>query len=176
MKQLQLVLIVGLVATLVGVTYAKPTKEPSTSFQSVENHEGHVREGPRFLAEILFTATFAEQLEVLDSLDGWLQVRRRGDKEVGWIHASAMTYQEIILRPADKKTKQRLRKGDMALAGRGFREDAERSYRKKHTDLEPGFTWLDEHVDQDPVYSPSVLEIALFRAEGALTTLAEDPS
>ncbi len=176
MKRFKLALAVALVAGWVFLASGKPGKKAGPMLKTVVNHRGHVRQEPKFLSPVRFHAAHTDRLEVLEVGEAWSRVRRPGSEESGWIHRSALRTREIALEPLKKQVRNRIKKGDMALAGRGFRTEVEDAYRKKHGELAAAYAWLDEHAGADSELVPAVEAIARFRAEGDLRPLNGGPS
>jgi hypothetical protein len=54
-----------------------------------------------------------------------------GDGRTGWMHVSALTEQEIVLKPTDKDIQTAASSDELALAGKGFNKQVEDQYRKQ---------------------------------------------
>lgn len=59
----------------------------------------------------------------------------------GWIHNSALSEKEIVLRPGDTDVQKAASQREITLAGKGFNPEVEKEYRKLNPNLD--FKWVD---------------------------------
>jgi len=114
-------------------------KESMSTKQSVQVRESHLRNSPSFLGKIVATVQYGDRLTILEDRDSWLKVSGHGTP--GWLHSSAMTTKEIILKPNAGDVARGADSDEIALAGKGFNQQVEQKYRKKHS--RANFAWID---------------------------------
>lgn len=99
----------------------------------VATKENAIRENCRFLAPIKSRVQYGDELEVLSAEGDWFKVRF--NKVKGCIHKNAVTDKAVAL--SDVSTKGHAASGDeVALAGKGFNPEVEKSYKSKHPELD----------------------------------------
>lgn len=128
--------------------------------RSVQVREGQLRQTPSFLGKITARVAYGDRLEVVGEQAGWAQVR--GDAGSGWIHASALTEKRVVLAAGRNDVAAGASGEEIALAGKGFNEEVEKTYRDANPDLD--FTW----VDRMETWNVSPAEASLFVTGGGL--------
>ncbi len=99
----------------------------------VVTKENAIREDCRFLAAIKSRVQYADELEVTAKEGDWFKVKFRNVK--GCIHKNAVTDKAVAL--SDVSTKGHAASSDeVALAGKGFNPEVEKSYKSKHPELD----------------------------------------
>ncbi|MBF0220475.1 MAG: hypothetical protein HQL49_13240 [Gammaproteobacteria bacterium] len=126
--------------------------------------ETALRRDKQFFAPAIKVVKFTEKLELIESSAGWLHVRHQNDQ--GWIHSSAASApKEGSLLDAitlgDKKGGG-FSEDEVALAGKGFNAEVEKTYRSKTP--KANFNAVDalEKVHTNPA------DVAKFAAAGEL--------
>lgn len=99
----------------------------------VATKENAVRENCRFLAPVKSRVQYGDELEVLSKEGDWFKVKFKNVK--GCIHKNAVTDKAVTL--SDVSTKGHAASSDeVALAGKGFNPEVEKSYKSKHPELD----------------------------------------
>jgi len=116
---------------------------------SVQIKEGQVRSTPSFLGKIVAALNYGDRVEVLEEQNAWARISLSGDPDQGWIHVSALTDKQIVLKPGAKDVQRAATSDEVALAGRGFNAEVEQRY-KSREGLD--YTWIDrmERVNFSP--------------------------
>lgn len=130
---------------------------------SVQVQDGKLRDDPSFLGKIIGSVAYGDQVTVVRQQDPWLFVTVRGGQVSGWIHSSALTEKEIVLRAGDANVQKSASQREIALAGKGFNPEVEREYKKRNPNLD-----FDE-IDRMEKIVVSDSEIRQFIKEGKLT-------
>jgi SH3-like domain-containing protein len=115
-----------------------PAEAPNK--MSVQIKEGHVRSSPSFLGTIVARMTYGDRVDVIKDEGAWKKVALRGGVE-GWMHSSALTTKNIILRAGAQNVQTSATGGEIALAGKGFSEEVEKKYRSLNRNLD--YAWVD---------------------------------
>ena len=68
---------------------------------SVQVQDGKLRADPSFLGKILGSVAYGDSVSVIRQQEPWLFVSTRTGQLTGWIHSSALTEKEIVLRAGD---------------------------------------------------------------------------
>jgi len=106
---------------------------------SVQVKEGQVRSTPSFLGKIIAKPSYGDRVEVIQDRGTWKKVTVRGGVQ-GWMHASALTTKQIVLRAGSQDVQTSATGGEIALAGKGFSEEVEKQYKNlSHLD----YRWVD---------------------------------
>lgn len=118
---------------------------------TVQVAKTQIRASPSVVAPILATVEYRAKIAVYESADGWAKVQVPGSTKIGYMFLCALTEKTIRGFSAGKATSG-VTSGEIALAGKGFNESVEESYRKtSHVD----YVWVD--VMEDFEYSPELL-------------------
>ncbi len=106
------------------------TSQDEPSVLSVQVSRSQIREYPSALAPILATLSYGEQVRIFGTpSDGWAQVYLPGSTRLGYMYLSALT--QVRLDASElKPVAQGFSGGEIALAGKGFSESAEETYRR----------------------------------------------
>jgi uncharacterized protein YgiM (DUF1202 family) len=107
---------------------------------SVQIKEGHVRSTPSFLGTIVARMTYGDRVDVIKDEGAWKKVALRGGVE-GWMHSSALTSKNIILKAGVQNVQTSATGGEIALAGKGFSEEVEKKYKSLNRNLD--YAWVD---------------------------------
>ena len=87
----------------------------------------------QFFATTVFVAVYGEVLPVLEEKEGWAKVRK--DEKEGWVHSSSTVKGRVntVAKPISKSSQSGgAYQADVALAGKGFSGEAEKSYKKSN--------------------------------------------
>ena len=126
---------------------------------TVITRENTVREECRFLAPAKAKVQFGDELEVTAREGDWFRVKFRNAK--GCIHKNAIRERTTALTDTSGKG-YRATGDEVALAGKGFNSEVEKSYRGKHPEL-------DYHaVESIEAYRLSDESLKAFIAAGGL--------
>jgi hypothetical protein len=99
---------------------------------SVQVRKGQIRTSPSFIGKIVTKLPYGEQVDVLEEKEGWHRVEKPGTQIKGWMHASALTEKKIVVKPGAKDVKQAASSDELTLAGKGFNEQVEKSFKSKN--------------------------------------------
>ncbi|AGF79079.1 SH3 domain-containing protein [Desulfocapsa sulfexigens DSM 10523] len=111
-----------------------------TTSQSVQVRSSQLRKSPSFLGKIISTVHYGDRLAVLETKDSWLKVDARGNQ--GWLHSSAMTTKEIVLKPHAGDISKAADSDEIALAGKGFNRQVEKKFRQRNANA--NFNMVDK--------------------------------
>jgi SH3-like domain-containing protein len=107
---------------------------------SVIVKETQIRATPSYMAKILAVVKYGDRLEVLSEQGGWAQVTLPSGKGQGWVHLSALSAKQVVLKAGESGAAGGASSGEVALAGKGFNKEVEAEYRdEKQLD----YTWID---------------------------------
>jgi len=121
---------ITIIATLV-ITLSFATSFAETV--RVATKENAIRESCKFLAPVKNKVQYGDELEVLSKEGDWVKVKFKNAK--GCIHKNAVTDKAISL--SDTSAKGHTASSDeVALAGKGFNPEVEKSYKSKHPELD----------------------------------------
>ncbi len=106
---------------------------------SVQVREGQLRSTPSFLGAIVAKPSYGERVVLLQDQGAWKKVSSRGIQ--GWMHTSALTTKNIVMRAGTSNVQTSATGGEIALAGKGFSEEVEKQYKSGNKNVD--FTWVD---------------------------------
>ena len=106
---------------------------------SVQVKEGQLRSTPSFLAEIIAKPAYGDRVEIIQDKGIWKKVAIRGVQ--GWMHTSALTTKNIVLKAGAANVQTSATGGEIALAGKGFSEEVEKQYKSLNRNLD--YAWVD---------------------------------
>ncbi len=107
---------------------------------SVQVKEGELRATPSFLGQIVTRVAYGDRVSVIEDRGTWKKISVRGGKQ-GWIHTSALTTKKIALKAGQTNVQTGATQNELALAGKGFNEQVESSFRKQNKNLD--YTWIN---------------------------------
>jgi SH3-like domain-containing protein len=102
--------------------------------------ETQMRAKPSFLGASVAKLAYGAQVTVLEEKSPWVRVRGAGGRE-GWVHQSALTTKKVRLASGGKDATTGAGNDELALAGKGFSADVEKSFKAANEDLD--FAWVD---------------------------------
>ena len=137
MKKIAIIPIVLLMVGLLGLSVLAVEQKQ----MSVQVKEGAVRSSPSFLARIIATLDYGDQVAVKEEKSSWSKIELSGVYSQGWIHSSALSSKKIILTPGDSDVEQAASDDELTLAGRGFNQEVEQEFKTLNPDVD--FTWID---------------------------------
>lgn len=111
-----------------------------SGMMSVQVKEGQLRAAPSFLSAIVGPVAYGDRVETLQQQGDWVNVKNRSSQS-GWIHQSALTKKQVVLGAGGGSASSAASSQEIALAGKGFNADVERSYRGAHRNVD--FSWVD---------------------------------
>ncbi len=91
--------------------------------------ETPIRKSPQFYAASVATARLGDKLASIDGQAGWFRVV--SGSKTGWVHQSAVTQRKVKLTASGGESSETTA-DEVTLAGKGFNESVEGSYRQKH--------------------------------------------
>jgi SH3-like domain-containing protein len=107
---------------------------------SVQVKEGQLRSTPSFLGTIIARPSYGDRVEIIQDEGPWKKVAIRGGVQ-GWMHASALTTKNIVLKAGAGNVQTSATGSEIALAGKGFSEEVEKQYKELNHNLD--YTWVD---------------------------------
>jgi len=108
---------------------------------SVQVKEGQVRATPSFLGKMIARVAYGDRVDMLQDSGDWKKVSVPGVKIQGWMHTSALTTQRIVLKAGQANVQTGATREELALAGKGFNEQVEASFRKGNKNLD--YSWIN---------------------------------
>jgi hypothetical protein len=108
---------------------------------SVQVKKGDVRSTPSFLGKIVARLSYGDQVQVQGKKGSWMLVDLV-DSGNGWIHTSALTRKNIVLRAGQTDVQQTADSDEIALAGKGFNEQVEGEFKAQNPNID--YTWIDK--------------------------------
>lgn len=126
---------------------------------TVQIKQGKVRSKPSFLAPVVRSLPYATRVLLKSKQGDWIKVLY--DSTEGWMHKSALTEKKIVLK-AGNDVKKAASDDELVLAGKGFSEDVERSYRQQN----PAVSFAE--VDRMENYNIAAEKVSAFMREGGL--------
>ncbi len=108
----------------------KGGEERMSATQSVQVRESKLRKSPSFLGKIVTTVHYGDKLSVLEEKGAWLKASWKGSE--GWLHSSATTTKDIIVKPNAGDISRAADSDEIALAGKGFNKQVEEQFRQQN--------------------------------------------
>jgi hypothetical protein len=130
---------------------------------SVQVQDGKLRADPSFLGKIIGAVAYGDSVTVIRQQDPWFFVSTKTGQLTGWIHSSALTEKEIVLRAGDANVQKTASQREIALAGKGFNPQVENEYKKRNPNLD------FEMINRMEKIIVSDEEIRQFMKEGKLS-------
>ena len=107
---------------------------------SVQVKEGELRATPSFLGQVIARVAYGDRVNVIEDRGTWKKVSLKSGAQ-GWMHASALTTKRIALKAGQTDVRTGASQNEIALAGKGFNEQVETSFRKQNKNLD--YTWIN---------------------------------
>jgi uncharacterized protein YgiM (DUF1202 family) len=108
---------------------------------SVQVQDGKLRADPSFLGKVIGSVSYGDAVTVIRQQNPWFFVSTKTGQLTGWIHSSALSEKEIVLRAGDANVQKTASQREIALAGKGFNADVEKEYKTRNPNLD--FEWID---------------------------------
>lgn len=106
---------------------------------SVQVREGQMRSTPSFQGSIVARPSYGDRVILIEDQGSWKKVSGKGVQ--GWMHTSALTTKNIILKAGAANVQTSATGGEIALAGKGFSEEVEKQYKSRNRNID--FAWVD---------------------------------
>ena len=103
------------------------------SFLQVGVKSGPLRASPEPFGNILETLGYGDRVEALEVRGAWQRVRY--GKVEGWMHGTLLTARVTQLSAGEGTVGSLASSDDLTLAGKGFNNQVESAYRKRHAAL-----------------------------------------
>lgn len=103
----------------------------AAQLMSVQVRSGQLRDKPAFLSKVVGTVDYGDQVGIVSDKNDWRKVTTAPGGKMGWMHASALTEQKIVLNPTDKDVAAAANSDEIALAGKGFNKQVEEKYQEE---------------------------------------------
>lgn len=120
--------IAALTALAVGTAWA------GSGRLTVVVEQAKVRKSPQFYAAAIGSLAYGDSVEPARSQDGWHQVAVAGRR--GWVHSSALSRRRAAAKGGSWSGEAQSSEEEISLAGKGFNEQVESSYRGERQDLD----------------------------------------
>lgn len=108
---------------------------------SVQVKQCQLRNKPTFLGKVVTSLKYGEKVNVDKEENSWVKVAPTG-KDTGWVHVSALSEKEIILKPDSRDIQEAASNDEIALAGKGFNKQVEEKYKQENKNID--FAWIDK--------------------------------
>ena len=131
MMKLKILLLMLFVISAVGMSALAEDQK----VMSVLVKEAQLRAAPSPLGKIVTTAPYRTQVEVLEKQGAWMRVKTMEQGTEGWMHNSALTKKEFVLKAGEKDVKKIASGSELALAGKMFNKDVENKFKAEGADL-----------------------------------------
>ncbi|BCS87992.1 SH3 domain-containing protein [Pseudodesulfovibrio sediminis] len=97
---------------------------------SIQVRSGQLRDKPGYLSKVISKLSYGDRVEMLSEKNDWRKVKSPSGA-AGWMHVSALSEQEIILKPTNKDVEAAAESDELALAGKGFNKQVEDKYKSE---------------------------------------------
>lgn len=124
---------------------------------SVQVKDAQVRSTPSFMGRLVTTLSYGAKVQVQTEKGDWAKIGP------GWIHASALTPKEIVLKAGAADVDRYASGEEVALAGKGFNKQVEGAHKAANPKLDYGW------VDRMEGFTVSGDEMRRFIREGDLS-------
>jgi len=129
---------------------------------SVQVRSTSLRQRPSYLGPVTTEVIYGTRVEVLETRGPWRHVRTP-DGKTGWMHDSALSEKKLGLQAGESDAQVAADSDELALAGKGFNEQVERTYREENPQVD--YTW----VDRMAAWRVTPAESQEFLQRGAIT-------
>lgn len=163
MKRFIVILLVAIVTSL-----SAPLSVALARDMTVQVNKAQLRSMPAYYGSVVATVIYADRLRVIEEKKSWVKASSLSSNATGWVHISALTTRKLAPKSGAGNAPTSVSTGELSAAEKGFTEEIERNYRRKHGNID--FTWVDrmEQITVSPVQSASFLaEGQLEPAEGS---------
>lgn len=144
-----------------------PLQAAAQKTMSVQVKDGQVRATPSFLGKMVARVAYGDRVDMLQEQGDWKKVALPGGRVQGWMHKSALTSQRIVLKAGQSNVQTGATREEIALAGKGFNEQVEASFRKENKNLD--YRW----IDRMETFRVAPEQLQRFLASGSLEPQAE---
>ena len=131
---------------------------------TVQVRETKLRQRPTYLGAATVADAYGTRVEVLRTQGPWREVRTPAG-QTGWLPDSALTEKKLTLQAGDAGATAGAHSYELALAGKGFSEEVERTFREGNPQVD--YAW----VDRMSLWSVSPEESRRFLEVGRITPL-----
>lgn len=115
----------------------------SPGSMTVQVAKSQIRDAPSVIAPVVAFVEYRTKVIVYETKDGWAKVQIPGSTRLGYMFISALTEKNISASDVGKAASG-VSGTEIALAGKGFSNAVEQSYRKSsHVD----YSWVDAMED-----------------------------
>lgn len=155
-----LLVLLGVLFQLGGILLVStPALAKRTQYVQVRNAK--LRSEPKSYASVVANLNYKDEVEEVDSKNGWLKVTAKG--RTGYIHETALTTSRIV--SSTKDVSPFSGESDVVLAGKGFSQSVEDQYKKQNPNSKQAFVELDRLERTYSGWNPSIQS---FRKSGKL--------
>lgn len=128
------------VIVLIGLT-ASTAFALENNVMSVQVKKGEIRSTPSFLGRIIARLSYGDRVAVIEERGPWRRVKVSESTAKGWMHVSALTREQIVLKAGAQDVQAAVSSDELALAGKGFNEQVEGRFKADNPQVD--FTWID---------------------------------
>ena len=108
---------------------AVQAKAVSAGAMTVQVGRAQIWQAPSVVAPVLASLAYKDKVVVLGSSEGWAKVQVPGSAKVGYMFMSALTQRPVSSSAAEAAVPG-ITASEIALAGKGFNDSVEESFRK----------------------------------------------
>lgn len=108
---------------------------------SVQVKQCQLRNRPTFLGKVVTNLSYGDKVNVDKEENSWVKVEQSA-KNAGWVHISALSEKEIILKPNSSDIEAAASSDEIALAGKGFNKQVEEKFKSENRNVD--FAWVDK--------------------------------
>jgi hypothetical protein len=130
---------------------------------SVQVRTGQIRSTPSFLAPVVETVSYGDQVSVLRRQAGWTECRTSKGRQ-GWIHESALSDRKIVLDAGKTDARTDASGKEITLAGKGFNPETEEEFRSRHAEADFASVDRMEAIQLTPEEIRSFLQAGSLRS------------
>jgi hypothetical protein len=121
--------------------FCAPMLANAEETMSVQVKESVLRATPSFLGKIVANVAYGDRVIVIEKSGAWKKVSLKGGSPQGWISSSALTTKKIVLKAGQASAQTGASQNELALAGKGFNEQVEASFKNQNKKLD--YAWIN---------------------------------
>jgi uncharacterized membrane protein len=134
----------------------------TNEYMSVIVKKTQAREKPSYLGKVLVEFQYGDKVKTKELQKNWYKIELPDKDEIGWVHSSALTKKQVIMKAGDNEVKKYASSEDVVLAGKGFNDRVEENYKN---DSQLDFSLVDE-MEQ---YNVPIDELDRFLIDGGFS-------
>lgn len=103
---------------------------------SVQVRKSQLRNQPSFLGKPVTKIVYGDKVTIIEEKESWIKVHPARGSIDGWVHISALTAKEIILKPNSSDITSAASNDEIALAGKGFNQQVEEQFKQNNKNID----------------------------------------